>query len=287
MARTELMDAVPVTLGRTFGSWADAVSRDRWRISKATERIRVVNLGGTAVGTGLGAPRRYIFQVVDELKKITGLPLARAENLVDATQNADVWVETMGMLKAHAMTMAKISGDLRLMSMGPDCGISEIQLPALQSGSSIMPGKVNPVIPEMLAQVAFQVAGCDQAITWAVASGQLELNAFLPLIAFNMLWSIEMLLHANAIACEKCFSGITANIEKCRQEASRSTAMATVLVRTVGYHTASKVVELMQNENLGLAEAAHRVTGMEPATVEKLLAPDAVNCLGFAEGEIP
>jgi aspartate ammonia-lyase len=281
MARTELMDAVPMTLGRTFGAWADVLSRDRWRVFKASERLRVVNLGGTAIGTGLGAPKKYIFQVVEELKTLTGLPLARAENLFDATQNHDVFVETMGMLKAHAATLMKISGDLRLLAMGPEGGIAEIELPALQAGSSIMPGKVNPVIPEMLAQVGAQVMAADQAVSWAVASGQLELNAFLPLVAFNMLMSLDMLTRSNVLAQKKLFSGMKANQEHCAAWVLKSPAITTVLVPVVGYQHASEVARLMKEKGLGFIEAAVQVTGMDRKDVEVLLSPARLNQLGF------
>lgn len=283
IGRTELMDAVPMTLGRTFGAWAEALSRDRWRIFKATERIRVVNLGGTAIGTGLGAPRDFIFQATDELRQISGLPLARAENLVEATQNLDVLVEVMGMLKAHAVTLAKLSGDLRLLAMGPDAGPAEIILPALQAGSSIMPGKVNPVIPEMLAQVAMQVAACDQAVTWAASSGQLELNAFLPLIAFNLLTVLDWLTAADRITAERCLEGVAADAERCRDAAFRSAALATVLVPFIGYHQAQAVAEWMRVHGASLQEAAKHVAGIESKTLAKWLSPDAVNALGFVK----
>ena len=172
VARTEMQDAVLTTLGREMSAYAEALNRDRWRLYKCEERLRVVNLGGTAIGTGLAAPRRYIFQAVEELREITGLGLARAENLVEATQNADVFVEVSGLLKALATTLVKISGDLRLMSSGPEAGLGEIRLPARQAGSSIMPGKVNPVIPEAVTQAALLSIGHDQAITIARGDGQ-------------------------------------------------------------------------------------------------------------------
>jgi len=285
MGRTELMDAIPITLGRTFGAWADALSRDRWRIFKATERLRVVNLGGTALGTGLGAPKKYILSIVDELRAVTGLPMTRAENLMDGTSNQDVFVEIMGMLKAHAANLMKIAGDLRLLAMGPEGGIAEITLPALQAGSSIMPGKVNPVIPEMLTQIGIQVMACDQAIAWAVSAGQLELNAFLPSIAYNLLSAIGWLTQGNILACEKMLKGIGADRKRCAQWVLKSEAIATVLIPLVGYHQATRVSELMKKENRDFISAACEVTGLAPEKIEALLTPGKLNELGFSEIE--
>ncbi len=281
MARTELMDAVPMTFGRTFGAWADALSRDRWRLFKASERLRVVNLGGTAIGTGMGAPKKYIFMATEELKTLTGLPVARAENLVDATQNQDVLVESMGMIKAHASNLMKIAGDLRLLAMGPAGGIAELELPAVQAGSSLMPGKVNPVIPEMLAQVSAQVIAYDQAVTWAAASGQLELNAFLPLAAFNMLAALDMLTRANRLLCDRLLTGLKVRVDRCSQWVFSGTAVATVLVPKIGYRKATDVAILMQREGLDLVAAAERVAGLKPDEVAALLKPAKLNELGF------
>ncbi len=281
--RTEMMDAVPVTLGRTFGAWAEAFARDRWRVYKCTERIRVVNLGGTAVGTGLGAPRSYIFRVVEELRTIVRLPLARAENLFEATQNCDVYVEVSGILKAVAMNLLKVSGDLRLLASGPATGLGEIALPQRQAGSSIMPGKVNPVIPEMMAQVAIQAAAQDQAIAFAAGSGQLELNAFLPLISANLLEMLDLLIGASRAAAEKCIGEITADAGHCRDMALRSPALVTVLVPVVGYHTAAEIAATMQKEHLDLFAAAEQVAGLQRADIEPLVTPAAVNALGFVD----
>jgi len=193
IGRTQLQDAVLTTLGREMSAYAEAFNRDRWRIYKCEERLRVVNLGGTAIGTGLGAPKQFIFRVVDKLRENTNLGLARAENLIDGTQNVDVFVEVSGILKACATNLFKISNDLRLLSSGPHAGLGEINLPQLQAGSSIMPGKVNPVIPEGVAQAAMKVMGNDQVITQACSSGNLELNQFLPVIADSLLESLSII----------------------------------------------------------------------------------------------
>ena len=236
LGRTEMQDAVPVTLGQEFSAWAEAISRDRWRLYKVEERLRKVNLGGTAVGTGINAPRKYSYTVIERLRGLSGLGLARDENSIDGTQNADVFVEVSGMLKACASTMVKISSDLRLLSSGP---FGEIRLPQLQAGSSIMPGKVNPVMPEMVTQVAYQVIANDLAITLAAQSGQLELNAFYPLIAANILPSLESMAKALRLFAEKCITDIEAMPEECLRHLKKSTALATVLAPLIGYEQAA------------------------------------------------
>jgi aspartate ammonia-lyase len=178
-----------------MSAYAEAFNRDRWRIYKCEERLRVINLGGTAIGTGIGAPRQYIFRVVDKLRDNTGIGLARSENLIDGTQNADVFVEVSGILKACATNLYKISNDLRLMASGPDAGFGEMTLPSVQAGSSVMPGKVNPVIPEAAAQASLLVMGNDQVITHACSAGNLELNQFMPLIAHALLQNISLLIN--------------------------------------------------------------------------------------------
>lgn len=242
IGRTEMQDAVPITLGQEFSAYAEAVARDWWRLYKSEERLRQVNLGGTAVGTGLNASRRYIYRVIEILRELTGFGLARAENTVEATQNADVFAEVSGFVKAAAVNLAKIAGDLRLLSSGPRAGLGEIKLPEVQAGSSIMPGKVNPVIPEMVTQVAYQVMASDMAIDMAAASGQLELNAFLPLIAHNLLQSLEMMAKASRLLAEKCVRGIQADEARCRQLLEASHGLITAFVPYLGYEKATEVV---------------------------------------------
>ncbi|HSA78921.1 MAG TPA: aspartate ammonia-lyase, partial [Nitrospirota bacterium] len=217
IGRTQLQDAVLVTLGREMSAYAEAFGRDRWRIYKCEERLRVMNLGGTAVGTGLAAPRKYIFRVIEHLRGITGLGLARAENLIEATQNTDVFVEVSGILKACASNLLKTSTDLRLLSSGPDAGIGEIRLPPRQAGSSIMPGKVNPVIPEAVSQAAMTVMANDQSISYACSLGNLELNAFMPLIADALLGNLDLLTNACSILRRNCIAGLEADEKRCRQ----------------------------------------------------------------------
>ena len=281
VGRTQLQDAALITLGREMSAYAEALNRDRWRLYKCQERLRVVNLGGTAIGTGLGAPREYIFRVVDELRAITGLPLARAENLVEATQNADVFVEVSGILKACATNLLKIAGDLRLLASGPEAGLGEIRLPARQAGSSIMPGKVNPVIPEAVSQAAMMVMACDQAIAHACSAGSLELNPFLPLVADSLLNSLDLLTNACSILRRNCVEGLEADEDRCRQHVESSTATLTALVAAIGYE---KTQEIARQARQGGSTIRHVVLGrglLTPQEFDKLISPAAVMRLGL------
>ncbi len=280
IGRTQLQDAVLTTLGREMSAYAEALNRDRWRIYKCEERLRVVNLGGTAIGTGLGAPKQFIFRVVDRLRENTGIGLARAENLIDNTQNADVFVEVSGILKAHASNLQKISNDLRLLSSGPDAGFGEINLPQLQAGSSIMPGKVNPVIPEAVIQVAMQVMGNDMVITQACSLGNLELNQFMPLIANALLENLSLLKNACFILNEKCVKGITANEATCRKHIENSTATITALIPKTGYTKASEIATTAKENHISIKEAAISSGLISEEEFENLISPEAVCRLG-------
>jgi aspartate ammonia-lyase len=278
--RTEYQDAVLITLGREMAAYAEAVNRDRWRVYKCVERLRVVNLGGTAIGTGLSAPRDYIFAVTETLREMTGLGLARAENLVEATQNADVFVEVSGILKACATSLLKICGDLRLLSSGPTGGLGEIALPARQAGSSIMPGKVNPVIPESVSQAAMQVMGNDTVIAQACAAGSLELNAFMPLIAANLLENIELLTTACEILRTFCIDGIIANREKCKQSVENATATVTALLEKLGYDRCAQIAKLSQTSGKTIRQIVLEQNLMTEADFDALISPEAVCRLG-------
>ena len=280
IGRTQLQDAVLTTLGREMAAYAEAFNRDRWRIYKCEERLRVVNLGGTAIGSGLGAPRQFIFRATDMLREITGIGLARAENLTEATMNNDVFVEVSGILKACASNLIKVSNDLRLLASGPEAGLCEINLPARQAGSSIMPGKVNPVIPEAVTQAALLVTGHDMVITQAVSSGNLELNQLMPLIAHSMLNSIGLLTAAAHILNTRCVSGITANEEICKKQISVSTASVTAIVPILGYEKASEVAKYMKDKKVSIEDAVAHLELMNPEQLSKLLAPEAVCKLG-------
>jgi aspartate ammonia-lyase len=285
IGRTELQDAVLVTLGHEMSAYAEAMARDRWRIYKCQERLRVVNLGGTAVGTTVGAPRAYVFRVVEQLRQITGLGLARAENLVEATQNADVFIEVSGILRALAGNLLKIGNDLRLLSSGPHAGLGEIRLPARQAGSSIMPGKINPVIPEAVVQAAMAVLGNDQVIVQACSAGNLELNAFLPLVADSLLGSLDLLTRACDLFARLCVAGIEANRRQCRRHVRDSTATLTALVERIGYEAAEHLAEHLTGsdeeaqQNLRHLVVDHGLlTGEE---FDELISPDRVMRLGL------
>jgi aspartate ammonia-lyase len=243
IGRTELQDAVLVTLGHEMSAYAEAFARDRWRIYKCEERLRVVNLGGTAVGTAIGAPRQYVFRVVEHLRQITGLGLARAENLVEATQNADAFIEVSGIVRTLAGNLWKCSNDLRLLSSGPHAGLGEIRLPPRQAGSSIMPGKVNPVIPEAVGQAAIAVMGHDLCIVQAASAGNLELNQFLPLVADALLTSLDLLTGACDILARLCVADIAADRQQCLRHVHNSTATLTALVERIGYDAAEHLAE--------------------------------------------
>lgn len=273
VGRTQLQDAVPVMLGQEFGAWAQAISRDRWRIYKVEERLRQVNIGGTAVGTGINADRKYIFLMVERLRELTGIGLARAEYMMDPTQNNDVFVEVSGLLKTSCVNLSKIANDLRLMASGPRAGFGEISLPSVQAGSSIMPGKVNPVIPEAINQIAFQVMGNDMTITMAAQSGQLELNAFLPVIAHNLFEILDILRNGIELFIHKCIKGIKANRERCREMVEESYVQAPALIRHVGYNEASSLAKECVEENRSLRTVILEKKIMDSKTIDRILNP--------------
>jgi aspartate ammonia-lyase len=281
LGRTEMQDAVPLTAGMTFGAWAEAVARDRWRIFKCRERIRQVNLGGTAVGTGLGAPRDYVLRVTDELRRITGLKLSRAENLVDATQNLDDFVEVSGMLKACAVNLLKICGDIRLLSSGPAAGLGELRIPAMQTGSTVMPGKVNPVIPEAVSQAALRIMSNDALAGQVAALGNLELNQFMPLMAHTMLESLHLLKQAVILLHTRCIAQAEPDAEQCREHVESGGALAAVLVPAVGYARAEAIAQAARDKGISLAQAAAEDLNMPPEVIATLLSPERMHQLGY------
>lgn len=239
IGRTQLQDAVPITLGAEFSAYAEGIARDRWRLYRVEERMRVVNLGATAIGTGINAARKFQFEMLRYLRDECGIGLARAENLVEATQNADVFCEISGLLKPLAVNLSKMASDLRLMASGPYSAIGEIILPAVQEGSTIMPGKVNPVMCEMINQISMKVMGNDMVIAHAAESGQLELNAFLPLIMELLLESLVLLRRGIALFNDRCVKGIRANEARCAENLRGSLGLLTILTGRIGHDKAS------------------------------------------------
>lgn len=280
VGRTQLQDAVPMSLGAECSAWAECFSRDRWRVFKCEERLRVVNLGGTAVGTGLTAPRKYIFLVVEKLREVTGLGLSRAENLVDATQNADAFVEVSGILKAHAVNLFKVSSDLRLLASGPGAGLGELRLPPMQAGSSLMPGKVNPVICEAVAQTALQVMSNDMAIGLAAQSGQLELNAFLPLLAENLLSGLALLVRANQMFARRCVCGMEANPAVCEKHLGKSLAVVTALVPRLGYARCEEIAAEAFTSGRSVRDVVLDMGLLDQGELDRLLSVENMSSLG-------
>ncbi len=281
LGRTQLMDALPMMAGQGFGAYARAIARDRWRLYKIEERLREVNIGGTAIGTGMNASLKYIYAVTDKLQELTGIGIARSEFPMDNTQNMDVFVEVSGLLKAAAVNLIKIANDLRLLASGPAGGIGELKLPAVQAGSSIMPGKVNPVIPEMAAQCCLKIIANDSAITGAAMSGQLELNAFMPLIADSLLESLELMLKTVELFKSRCVEGISINAEICREHVEKSSALATALVHHIGYGKAAEIAGTAQRENKTIRQVMQEENIMPEEVFEKILDPYQVTKPGI------
>ena len=243
LGRTQLQDAVPIRLGQEFAAYAHALERCRQRIFATREEMRVLNMGATAIGTSINTTETYLKRVVPLLAEITGEKLIQASDLIEATQNPDSFVAVSGAVKNCALTLSKIANDLRLLSSGPRGGFEEIHLPARQHGSSIMPGKINPVIPEVVSQAAFRIAGNDVTIGMAAEAGQLELNAFEPILFHSLFESINMLARACAVFERYCVRGITADRDGCRRNLMNSTAFATALCPLIGYEKATGIVK--------------------------------------------
>jgi fumarate hydratase class II len=268
--RTHLMDAVPVTLGQEFSGYAAQIRLGRARVADALPRVAQIPLGGTATGTGLNTHPQFAGKVRDRLSSDTGLDIRAPEDPFEAQGNRDALVELSGALKVIAVSLTKIANDLALMGSGPRAGIGELFLPELQKGSSIMPGKVNPVMPEVVLQVSAQVIGNDTAITVGGLQGQFELNVRIPLIARNLLQSIHLLSTAGALFAEKCVEGIEANLEGCERSAEGTLAVATALNPFIGYDKATEIVKDASKSGRTLREVA-RERGVDEETLDKAL----------------
>ncbi|MDZ7906430.1 MAG: aspartate ammonia-lyase [Cypionkella sp.] len=256
IGRTQLQDALPMTLGQEFSSWANTIAEDVQIIQRLSQLLLEVNLGGTAIGTGVNTPAGYAPLAIAELGRITGLPVTLASDLIEASSDCGAYVTFSGVLKRIAVKLSKICNDLRLLSSGPRSGFVEIYLPAMQAGSSIMPGKVNPVIPEVVNQIAFQVIGNDLTVTMAAEAGQLQLNAFEPVIMLNILQSMRMLQNGMDTLATRCIAGITANVKGCEDTLENSLVLATMLVPHIGYARAADVAKRALAEGASVISTA-------------------------------
>jgi aspartate ammonia-lyase len=276
MGRTQLQDAVPMTLGQEFSTYAIMLAEDEQRLREAAELIAEINLGATAIGTGINAHRDYAPLVCQRLADITGIVLSTAPNLIEATQDAGAFVQLSGVLKRVAVKLSKTCNDLRLLSSGPHAGLAEINLPPVQAGSSIMPGKVNPVIPEVVNQIAFEVIGNDVTVSFAAEAGQLQLNAFEPIIAHSIFKSVGHLTQGCVILAERCVRGITANREHVRRMLERSIGVVTALNPFIGYSMASEVAKEAEETGRSVYELVLEKGLMSAEQLDALLKPETL-----------
>jgi aspartate ammonia-lyase len=276
MGRTQLQDAVPMTLGQEFTAFGHTILEDVERLGEAQALIREINMGATAIGTGINAPAGYAASVRNHLETVTGLPFITAPDLVEATADTGSFVQLSGVLKRCAVKLSKICNDLRLLSSGPRAGFGEINLPAMQPGSSIMPGKVNPVIPEMVNQVCFDVIGGDMTVTMAAEAGQLQLNVFEPIIAYRLLSSIASLRNACIVLRERCVDGITANPDRMRQFVELSIGVVTALVPVIGYEIATGVAKEALESGRGVYDIVLERGLLSRAALDKILNPESM-----------
>jgi fumarate hydratase class II len=274
IGRTHLQDAVPITLGQEFGGYARQISLGLERIQAVLPHLAELALGGTAVGTGINTHPEFATRTIAGISAHTGIDFSEAENHFEAQGARDAAVETSGVLRTIAAGLVKIANDLRWLASGPRCGIGEIQLPSLQPGSSIMPGKVNPVIPESVIQVAFQVMGNDTTILLCGQSGNFELNVTLPLIAYNLLQSIELLAAAGRLSADRCISGIAANRQTCKSFIEKSLALVTGLVPAIGYDRAAAIAKTAYETGKTVREVALEENVADKNQIDRLLSPE-------------
>jgi aspartate ammonia-lyase len=286
MGRTHLQDAVPIRLGQEFAAYAQMLGRDIRRIEEASKSLLVINMGATAVGTGLNADPTYIQKVSENLRDLSGIPLLKAVNLVDATQNTDAFLEVSGALKTLAVNLSKIANDLRLMASGPRTGFGEISLPAMQPGSSIMPGKVNPVMAEVVNQVSFQVQGNDFTIALACGAGQLELNVMEPVVVFNLLQSLDILRNVLKVFKERCVVGITANTARCRDLVENSVGVVTAINPHVGYEVSSQIAKEAISSGRPVREIVLEKGVLSAEELDVILNPFEMTNPGIAGAEL-
>lgn len=276
IGRTQLEDAVPMRLGQTFHSYASMISRDRDRLKQVRSEMYTVNMGATAIGTAINTSPYYFDHIVPTLRHLTGYPLTQAKDLFDATENLDSFVRVSSCLKACAVNLSKMCNDLRLLASGPKAGFGEITLPAMQNGSSIMPGKVNPVIPEVVSQVAFHIIGHDTTITMAAEAGQMELNAFEPVIFYNLFDSITTLTHAVTTLTDNCILGITANEKRCVELLHASVGITTALCPYIGYKKAADLAKESLKTGITVKELVLKYGLLDEAQLDQILDPYAL-----------
>jgi len=285
MGRTQLQDAVPMTLGQEFRAFGHTILEDVERLAEVQRLISEINMGATAIGTGINAPPGYSDVVREHLVRITKQQLITAPDLVEATMDTGVFVQLSGVLKRCAVKLSKICDDLRLLSSGPRAGFGEINLPAMQPGSSIMPGKVNPVIPEVVNQVCFDVIGADIAVTLAASAGQLQLNVFEPLIAFRLLSAISEMRNACVVLRERCVEGITANADRLRHFVEQSIGVVTALVPAIGYERATQVAKEALDSGRGVYDVVREKGLLTRQELDRLLNPEAMTGDGGRDGD--
>ena len=283
--RTHLQDAVPIRLGQEFGAYADAVRRSREGVESCIPALLELGIGGTAVGTGLNAEPDYIQTVIRELGDTTGFPLVASQNLFEAMQNMDPFLALSSALRRTAVTIGRIANDLRLLSSGPRTGLDEIRLPAVQPGSSIMPGKINPSMAEMTNMACYQVMGCDQAVMLAAQAGQLELNVMMPLIAYNLLFALDLLKNSVQKFTESCITGIVANEERCRIYLENSLGLVTVLAPTIGYNAAADVAKESMASGRSIREIVLARKLMSEKDLDEAMRPEHLTEPGLPLGE--
>ncbi|MEG1160007.1 MAG: aspartate ammonia-lyase, partial [Acidaminococcaceae bacterium] len=282
MGRTHLQDAVPMTLGSEFFAFASSVRRSIHRMRRNSQELNIINMGATAIGTGLNADPEYIIQVARELSDISGFEFTTAPNLIDATSNTDIFTDISGALRITALALIKICNDLRLMASGPRAGFSEITLPPRQPGSSIMPGKVNPVIPEVVDQICYQVIGNDLAVTFGVENGQFQLNVMEPVMAHNIFASFRYLTNGVSTLKRLCIDGIKANPEMCAYWFHRSIGMVTALLPHIGYEKCSALAKEALTNNRQIRELIIEKGIMSEADLDVIFAPDQFMTPGIA-----
>ncbi len=281
---TQMQAAVPSSYAQLFSSYSEALSRDWWRVSKCFERIKVVNLGGGAIGTGVGTPRYFVMEVAKHLQMLTGFPFTRSENLNDATANLDSFVEVHAILKAHAVNLEKMVSDLRLLAS--DIGGNSISIPKKQVGSSIMPGKVNPVIPEFVVSVAHKIYANDMIISGLAGQGTLDLNAYIPTIGHALLESIKLLIAANNTVAQNLVNGIEVDIEKSKQQLLSNPSITTALLPFIGFNKAAIIANEMRQSKIDIFEANAKLKLIDKERLQEIIKPENLLKLGYSLREI-